>query len=66
MKEYDREMYSIKEYDGLDNCKIVIENTEENLITEEYGKYEDLFLKAKDYAEKGYKVEFWVMKYELG
>lgn len=65
MRKYEREKYTLKSYV---HEKFRLDMYNENLNTERTiyaDSLEELYFKAKKFAEQGYKCSIWELKYEF-
>jgi hypothetical protein len=63
MKEFKRENYKLKSYEG-DWFKIDIEDDDNNLYTSQYNKdWEELYMLAKKLVQEGKRCTIWECRY---
>jgi len=65
MKEYKREKYNLKSYNN-ELYRLDYYDEKTNIENTEYSeRWESLYKKAKDLAEKGKSSSLWELKYEF-
>jgi len=65
MKEFKREHYKLKSYEG-DHYRMDIEDEDNNIYTSQYSKnWEELYMLAKKLVQEGKKCIIWECKYEF-